>query len=65
MFKSSDEVPQTDTRWVSESGIIDIFIILGPRPHDVFRQYSSLTGRPTLPPVSGQRGSCDYHMTVM
>lgn len=52
MFKSTDEVPQTDTRWVSESGIIDIFIILGPRPHDVFRQYSLLTGTPALPPVS-------------
>ena len=52
MFKSSDTIPQTDTHWISESGIIDIFLVLGPRPRDVFRQYSSLTGTPYLPPVS-------------
>jgi alpha 1,3-glucosidase len=51
IFKNSDEVPQTDTRWVSESGIIDVFIMLGPRPYDVFRQYSTLTGKPALPPL--------------
>ena len=51
-FKAEEEIPQTDTHWMSESGIIDIFIILGPRPYDVFRQYSSLTGTQTLPPVS-------------
>ena len=50
-FKADDEVPQTDTHWMSESGIIDVFIILGPRPYDVFRQYSSLTGTQALPPV--------------
>ena len=52
IFKSADDIPQTDTHWMSESGIIDIFIILGPRPHDIFRQYASLTGTPALPPVS-------------
>lgn len=38
------EVPQTDVRWISESGIIDVFIMLGPTPSDVFTQYASLTG---------------------
>ena len=52
MFKSTDTIPQTDTHWISESGIIDIFLVLGPRPRDVFRQYASLTGTPYLPPVS-------------
>ncbi len=51
-FKSDEEVPQIDTHWISESGVIDIFILLGPRPHDVLRQYAELTGLPTLPPVS-------------
>ena len=51
-FKSEDEVPQIDTHWISESGIIDVFILLGPRPYDVFKQYSSLTGTAPLPPVS-------------
>lgn len=40
----SSEAPQTDVRWISESGIIDVFIMLGPKPVDVFTQYASLTG---------------------
>lgn len=42
--KVSSEAPQTDVRWISESGIIDVFIMLGPKPTDVFTQYASLTG---------------------
>jgi alpha 1,3-glucosidase len=37
------------TRWMSESGIIDIFVLLGPSPIDVFRQYGKLTGNTPLP----------------
>ena len=44
---------QMDTHWFSESGVIDIFIMLGPRPKDVFKQYAALTGSTELPPVSG------------
>lgn len=51
-FQSDEETPQVDTHWFSESGIIDVFVMLGPRPHDVFRQYSTLTGTTPLPPVS-------------
>ena len=51
-FKESEEVPQVDTHWISESGIIDVFIMLGPKPHDVFREYASFTGTTALPPVS-------------
>lgn len=43
--QGSSEIPQTDVRWISESGIIDAFILLGPRPQDVFAQYAALTGR--------------------
>ena len=50
-FQSNEEAPQVDTHWFSESGIIDVFVMLGPRPHDVFRQYSALTGTTPLPPV--------------
>lgn len=46
-----DEIPQTDTHWFSESGIIDVFLMLGPQPADVFRQYAALTGTMPLPPV--------------
>ena len=58
-FKSEDEVPQIDTHWMSESGIIDVFILLGPRPYDVYKQYASLTGTAPLPPVSCYFRSCD------
>uniref|UniRef100_A0A8C0XF32 Glycoside hydrolase family 31 N-terminal domain-containing protein n=1 Tax=Castor canadensis TaxID=51338 RepID=A0A8C0XF32_CASCN len=43
-LQGSGETPQTDVRWMSESGIIDVFLLLGPSAFDVFRQYASLTG---------------------
>lgn len=42
--QGSNEKPQTDVRWISESGIIDAFILLGPTPKELFTQYASLTG---------------------
>ena len=38
--------------FMSETGIYDVFFTLGPRPYDVMRQYSRLTGTAPLPPVS-------------
>lgn len=42
---------KTDTRthWYSESGLIDIFVFLGPKPQDVVQQYTALTGYTQLP----------------
>uniref|UniRef100_A0A8B9KJ20 Neutral alpha-glucosidase AB n=1 Tax=Astyanax mexicanus TaxID=7994 RepID=A0A8B9KJ20_ASTMX len=51
--QGSSETPQTDVRWISESGIIDVFIMLGPKPSDVFTQYASLTGTQSFPPLTG------------
>jgi mannosyl-oligosaccharide alpha-1,3-glucosidase len=39
----------TRTQWISESGILDLFILPGPSSTDVFRQYSGLTGAAPLP----------------
>jgi alpha 1,3-glucosidase len=39
----------TSTHWISESGILDLFILPGPTPADVFRQYGGLTGTAPLP----------------
>ncbi|KLO09715.1 glycoside hydrolase family 31 protein [Schizopora paradoxa] len=39
----------TNTHWVSESGILDTFLLPGPTPEDVFAQYARLTGTPVLP----------------
>ncbi|TFK26343.1 alpha glucosidase [Coprinopsis marcescibilis] len=47
----------TETHWISESGILDLFILPGPTPEAVFRQYASLTGTPVLP----AQWSLGYH----
>ncbi|KAI0753449.1 alpha-glucosidase [Daedaleopsis nitida] len=39
----------TSSHWISESGILDVFILPGPTPQDVFAQYARLTGTPALP----------------
>ncbi|KIM31479.1 glycoside hydrolase family 31 protein [Serendipita vermifera MAFF 305830] len=39
----------TETQWISESGILDVFLLPGPTPEDVFRQYARLTGTPVMP----------------
>ena len=39
------------SHFMSESGIIDVFILLGPGPNDAFKQYSDLTGVAPLPQI--------------
>ncbi|KAF9446144.1 glycoside hydrolase family 31 protein, partial [Macrolepiota fuliginosa MF-IS2] len=39
----------TETHWVSESGILDLFLLPGPTAEDIFKQYTKLTGTPVLP----------------
>uniref|UniRef100_G3SUA1 Glucosidase alpha, neutral C n=1 Tax=Loxodonta africana TaxID=9785 RepID=G3SUA1_LOXAF len=48
---------RTDVHWMSESGIIDVFLLMGPTPFDVFKQYSHLTGTQAMPPLF----SLGYH----
>jgi alpha 1,3-glucosidase len=48
---SSDQ-PHAGAHFFSESGAADLFLFLGPRPNDIFRQQSILIGRYPLPPVS-------------
>ncbi|KAM7376312.1 hypothetical protein PAMP_006054 [Pampus punctatissimus] len=43
--------PQTDVHWLSESGVIDCLVLLGPSPQKVFTQYAMLTGYQALPPL--------------
>ena len=42
----------TETHWFSESGLLDIFVFLGPTSKDVISQYSELTGYTQLPQLS-------------
>ncbi|KAL0969491.1 hypothetical protein UPYG_G00228000 [Umbra pygmaea] len=54
------QVPrQTHLRWVSESGLIDLMVMLGPSPSQVFSQYAQLTGYQALPPLF----SLGYHQS--
>ncbi|XP_063910431.1 neutral alpha-glucosidase AB isoform X3 [Zophobas morio] len=38
-----------DAHFMSESGVFDLFILMGPTPKDTVRQYASLTGVAPLP----------------
>jgi len=50
MMSGGSPPPQVDTHWMFESGIMDVFVLLGPGPKDVSRQYGHLTGNTPLPP---------------
>ncbi|CAI6307705.1 unnamed protein product [Periconia digitata] len=39
----------THTHWISESGLLDVFVFLGPTPQDLTRQYGELTGFTAMP----------------
>ena len=48
---SKANVSKVETHWMSESGIIDTFILLGKTPKEVSRKYGKLTGVTPLPPL--------------
>lgn len=50
-IRTSKDVPQVDVHFISETGVLDLFLFLGPRPKDVFRQNAHLTGVMPLPPL--------------
>lgn len=45
------------TQWIAESGVLDLFVFVGPRPADVARQFAALTGGSALP----QMFALGYH----
>lgn len=47
----------TSTQWVAESGIVDLFVFVGPAPSDVMRQYAVVTGTTAMP----QMFAIGYH----
>jgi len=63
-FVDVEETPETGntkssskTHFMSESGIIDLFLLPGPDPASLYEQYAKLTGRMPLPPMF----SLGYH----
>ncbi|XP_070164073.1 neutral alpha-glucosidase AB isoform X1 [Polyergus mexicanus] len=55
----STKKSQVDAHFMSESGVIDVFFMLGPKPLDVFKQYIVLTGTAPLP----QMFTLGYHQS--
>lgn len=47
----------TQTHWISESGLLDVFVFLGPTPQDITKTYGELTGYTAMP----QEFSIGYH----
>ena len=47
--------------WQADGGDIDLFLLLGPTPADVLRQYTLLTGRSAMP----RRQALGFSMTTM
>ncbi|KAI0471760.1 alpha glucosidase-like protein [Xylariaceae sp. FL0804] len=47
----------TQTHWISESGLMDAFVFLGPTPREVTKAYGELTGTTAMP----QEFSIGYH----
>ncbi|PFH60093.1 hypothetical protein XA68_11481 [Ophiocordyceps unilateralis] len=47
----------THTHWISESGLLDVFVLMGPTPHHLTRTYGELTGYTAMP----QEFSIGYH----
>ena len=43
--------PHKESRWLSESGEVDVFLLPGPDVSSVYRQYTALTGTQALPPL--------------
>ncbi|KAK8096936.1 Glucosidase 2 subunit alpha [Apiospora kogelbergensis] len=39
----------THTHWISESGLMDVFVFLGPTPKDISKAYGELTGTTAMP----------------
>jgi alpha 1,3-glucosidase len=44
-----NEGKSTATHWISESGVLDVFLLPGPTPVDVLKQYAHLTGTSAMP----------------
>lgn len=37
------------SQWIAEAGVLDLFLLVGPQPSDVARQYAAITGGSAMP----------------
>ena len=54
---SAEGKTNTHSHWISESGLLDVFVFLGPTPKDITKAYGELTGTTAMP----QEFSIGYH----
>ena len=47
----SSKAKSSQTHWISESGVLDLLVFLGPDSETIFKQYGELTGFTPLPPM--------------
>ena len=47
--KDANHAPRKDAHFISESGVLDFFLITGRAPADLFSAYATLTGRAAMP----------------
>ncbi|BFZ53288.1 glucosidase II [Savitreella phatthalungensis] len=47
----STKAESTQTHWISESGLVDVFVFLGPDSRSLYKQYGGLIGHTRLPPL--------------
>lgn len=50
--RPSQEGEPTQTWWLFESGVVDLYLFAGPTPEAVLHQYHTVTGWPRFPPLS-------------
>lgn len=46
---SSRRKTTTSTQWISEAGIMDLFVFMGSNPSDILKDYTALVGRTAMP----------------
>ena len=49
--KTASGADGTTSYWMSESGVVDVMLLPGPAPEQIFAQYAALTGVTPLPPL--------------
>lgn len=52
-----EEQESTQTHWMSEAGVLDLYVFFGPSSKQVIQQYTQLTGAPAMP----QMFAIGYH----
>lgn len=52
---------ESESYWMSEAGVVDLFIFPGNDLDEIYLQYTDITGRPILPPLF----SLGYHQVCI